>query len=98
LVVARENLHPALLAGLLVLELHDLGVVLKYVRETLWREDSLPEVVGLQSLGVWWIACPVVPSLIEWQKPRGLAFEIRAEPHLVFIDRDVSKTASEVEQ
>ena len=57
LMVTRENLVPLLLAGLVVLLLDDLGVVLQDVRQPSGREDSLPEIIGLEPFAGW-ADCP----------------------------------------
>ena len=69
LVVAGPYLLPLLASRLVVLRLHDLSVVLDDVGEPLAGEDLLPQVVGLEAVGVRRIACPVVPPLVEGQEP-----------------------------
>ena len=98
LVVARQDLHRLLLAGLRVLGLDDLGVVLEDVGQAVAGEDALPEVVGLEPVRVRRIAGAVVPALVERQEPRRLALQVRAEPHLVVVDGEVHDAAAELEE
>ena len=61
-------------------------------------EQALPQVVGLQPIGVGRIAGAVVPAKVEGQEPRALAFQVRAEPHLVVIHCEVDDAATELEE
>jgi len=61
-------------------------------------EDPLPEVVGLETLGIGRVAGPVAPALVERQEPRRLAREVRAHPHLVLVHREVHHAPTELEQ
>ena len=69
LVVAGPYLLSPLASGLVVPRLHDLGVVLDDVGQPVAGEDLLPEVVGLEAVGVRRIARAVVPSPVEGQEP-----------------------------
>ena len=97
LVVAGEDLL-ALLLPLVVLFLHDLGVVLDDVREPGLGQNLLPQVVGLEAALVGRVAGPVVPALVEGQKPRILALEVRAHPHFLVVHREVHHAAAELKQ
>ena len=98
LVVARPDLHLHLPARLLILGLDDLRVVLQDVGQPAAGEQTPPEVVGLEAIGVWRIACTVVPALVEGQEPRAFAPEVRAELHLVVVHREVHHAAAELEE
>ena len=56
LVVARPYLLSPLASGLVVLGLDDLSVVLDDVGEPFASEDLLPQVIGLEAVGVGRIA------------------------------------------
>ena len=62
---AREDLGELLLPGLLVLLLDDLRVVLEDVCKALRREEPLPEVLCLQSVGVRGVARAIVKPLVK---------------------------------
>ena len=98
LVVAGPDLRPPLLARLLILGLDDLGVVLQDVRQAGGGEDALPQVIGLEAVRVGRVACAVVPALVEGQEPRAFALQVRAEAHLVIIDREVDDAAAELKE
>ena len=61
-------------------------------------EHLLPQVVGLEAVGVRRVARPVVPSLVEGQEPRCLALEARAEPHFVVVNGEVGQAAAKLEE
>ena len=61
-------------------------------------ENALPQVAGLEAVRVGRVAGAVVPALVEGQEPRTLALEMRAEPHLVVVHREVGYAASELEE
>ena len=98
LVVARPDLGLLPLAGLLVLRLHDLGVVLEDIGQALAGQHLAPQVVGLEPVGVGRVARAVVPAAVEGQEPRCLALEVRAEANVVFVDREVRDAAAELEE
>lgn len=98
LVEARPDLHGLLSAGLLILGPDDLGVVLQDVRQPVAGQDALPQVVGLEPGRVGGVARPVAPAQVEGQEPRGLALEVRAEAHLVFVHGEVHHAAPELEE
>ena len=98
LVVARPDLHLPLLARLLILGLDDLRVVLQDVGQPVAGEQARPEVVGLEAIRVGRIPGAVVPALVEGQEPRGFSLEVRAEPHLVVVHREVRHRAAELEE
>ncbi len=98
LVIARENLNLFLFSRLRVLLFDNLGVVLDNVRDALRRENPLPQVIGLQSVRVGWVARAVVPALVERQKPRALALELRAHPHLAVVHRQMHHATLKLEQ
>ena len=98
LVVARPDLGLLPFAGLLVLRLHDLSVVLEDIGQALAGQHLAPQVVGLEPVRVRRVARAVVPPAIEGQEPRCLALEVRAETHLVLVDREVRNASAELEQ
>ena len=93
LVVARPYLLPPLASGLVVLALDDLGVVLDDVGQPAAGERFLPQVVGLEPVGVRRVAAAAVPPPVEGQEPRFLALEVGAEPHLVVVHGEVGQAA-----
>ena len=72
LVESRPYLPPLLFAGLGVLLLDDLRVVLKDICQPCRREDLFPQVVGLESVRIWRVACAIVVSRVEGQEPGAL--------------------------
>ena len=98
LLVARPNLRPLFLAGLLVLRLHHLGIVLQDVGQALAGQHLAPQVVGLDAARVGRIASPVVPAPVERQEPGRLPLEMRAETHVALVHREVGHAAAELEQ
>ena len=97
LVVAREDLRGGLLAGLGAAGGDQLGVVLDDVRQTARGQDPTPQVVGLDAVGVGWVAGPVVPALVERKEPGLLALEVGAEPHLLVVQGEVRQAPAEAE-
>ena len=97
LVVAGKDLL-LLLPPLVVLLLHDLGVVLDDVREPGLGQNLLPQVVGLEAALVGRVAGPVVPALVEGQEPGILALQVRAHPHFLVVHREVHHAAAELKQ
>ena len=69
LVIAGPYLLPPLAARLVVLALHYLCVVLDDVRQPFTGEHLLPEIVGLETVGIGGVARAVIPSLVEGQEP-----------------------------
>ena len=65
LLVARPNLRPLFLTGLLVLRLHHLGIVLQDVGQALPGQHVLPQVVRLEAAWIGRIAGTVVPAPVE---------------------------------
>ena len=98
LVIPGPDLRASLASRLLVLRLHDLRIVLDDVRQAVPRQDLLPQVVRLQSVGVRRVPRPVDPALVERQEPRGLAAQLRAELRLVFVHREMRQAAPKFEQ
>src|SRR5690606_9072002 len=98
LVVPGEDLDPLLAAGLLVARLDDLGVVLDDVGETGFGENLLPEVVGLESVGIGRVARAIPVALVEGEEPGVLPLERGAEPHLLVIYGEVDQAAAELEE
>ena len=98
LLVARPNLCPLFLAGLLVLHLHHLGVVLQDVGQALASQHVSPQVVGLEAARVGRIAGAVVPAPVERQEPGRLPLEVGAEAHVALVHREVGHAAAELEQ
>ena len=79
LVIARPYLLSPLASGLVVPRLHDLSVVLDDVGEPIAGENLLPQVIGLEAIGVWTVALAVIPALVERQEPGLLAPQVGAE-------------------
>src|SRR5579872_6926877 len=98
LVKPRPDLCTLLLAGFRIERFDELRVVLKNVRQAIAREKALPEVVGLRAVRIRRIASAVVPTLVERQEPRSLADEMRAEAHLVFVEREMRDASAKREQ
>ena len=98
LVIARPDLPPLLPARARVPLLDDLRVVLDDVRQTRGGEHLLPEVVGLQAVRVGRVAGAVVVALVERQEPRASAAQLGAHSYLALVDREVHRTAAELEQ
>ena len=98
LVVAREDLARGFLAGARVFGDDDLGVVLDDVGQARRSEGLPPQVVGLQSVRVGRVAGAVVPALVEGEEPGLLALEVRAEPDLLVIKREVGDASAELEE
>src|SRR4051794_25268054 len=98
LVVTRKDLCRRLPAGSLVFRDDELRVVFDDVREAGRREDLLPEVVGLQPIGIRRIARSLIPAAIERQEPRRLPLQLRAETNFVIVDRKVDDAAAELEE
>jgi hypothetical protein len=97
-VIAREQLLTLYFAGLRIPLRDDLGVVLDNVGKTSRGEDLLPQVISREPMRVRRVTGAVVPALVERQKPRGLACQMRAEPNLMVIDRKMRHPAAELEQ
>src|SRR5690606_10415371 len=68
------------------------------VGEVPLRQVCLPEVVGLQPVGVRRVARAIVPALVERQEPGRLALQVRAHPHLVVVHGEMDDAAAELEQ
>ena len=87
-----------LLPPLVVLLLHDLGVVLDDVREPGLGQNLFPQVVGFDAGLVGRVAGPVIPALVEGQKPRILGLKVRAHPHFLVVHREVHHAPAELKQ
>src|ERR1051326_2154797 len=98
LMVTRPNLKCLFLSGLMVLGLNYLRVVFEYVGETSPRQDSLPQEVGFDSVGIGRVTGAVIPALIERQKPRAFAFKMRTEAYFLIVDREMSYAPAEFEK
>src|SRR5690242_1729817 len=98
LVIARPNLRCSLLSGLWVLELDDLGVVLKDVGQTLSGQNAFPKIIALEPVRVGWVSRAVVPALVERQEPGCLTLEMCAKTHFVFVQREVRDAPAELEK
>ncbi len=95
---ARENLNRFFPPGLLVLYLDDLHIIFENVGQAVRREQTLPEIVRLQSIRIRRIAPAIIPALIKRQEPRRLALELRAEHHLLLVQCEVDDAAPEREE
>ena len=98
LVETGPYLHGLLAPGLAISCFDDLRVVLYDVGETVAGKYLPPQVIGFQSVGIGRIARTIVPPLVEREKPRSLALEMRAKLHLVVVHREVRHAAPEREQ
>ena len=101
--VAWENLDLLLLAGLRVLFLHDLREILQDVGQPGRSQNAFPEIVCLHPVLVRRIPGPVVPALVERQKPRILrhplpALERGTHRDLRIIHGEVNHAPSKFEQ
>src|SRR5262245_45090494 len=88
LMKAGPDLCALLAFGLGIFFLDNLSIVFQYVSQASAVDEALPEIVGLEAIRVRRVARAVVPALIEWQEPRSLALEMRAEVHLLVIHRE----------
>ena len=61
-------------------------------------QDLLPEVVGLEPVGVRRVAGAVVPALVERQEPRALPLRWVQNRTSLVVDREVDDAAAELEQ
>ena len=84
LVIARPD------AVLLVL----LRIVLQDVGKAAAGKHLPPEIVGLDAIGIRRIARAVIHPLVERQKDRLLALQVRAEHSLAVVQSKMSKTAT----
>ena len=98
LMVAGPDLGLLLAPGLVVFRLDHLGVVLQDVRQALAREYPAPQVVGLDPVRIGRIAGAVIPSAVERQEPRCLAFQVGAETDLIVVHGEMRHTAAELKQ
>ena len=98
LVIPRKNLVSFFLAGLRILPLNDLGVVFEDVRQASSRQDSLPQKICFKPLRVGRISSSIVPTLVERQKPRTFALQMRTKAHFMVIDREVGHTTTKLKQ
>ena len=65
LVETWKNLFQGLLTAFVVSLLDHLGVVFEDVCQVPLGQDLFPEVIGLEAMGVRWIAGATVPALVE---------------------------------
>ena len=89
LVVAGPYLFSSLASRLVILRLHELGVVLNDVDQSVAGENAIPQVVGFEAVGVRRIPRPVVPPTVERQEPGCLAAKVCAELHFVVVYREM---------
>src|SRR5258708_2459895 len=95
---AGKDLLLSFLTRFLVFLLHDLGVVLYDVRKAAWREEPLPEVVGLNAVWIRRVACAVVPALVEGKEPGRFAGQLGAHLNLLVVHGEMHHTAPELEK
>ena len=98
LVETRKNLLAFLFARLQILLFDNLRVVFQNVRQSLRREDAFPKIIRFESFRVGRIARAVIPALVERQKPRRLAFQVRAKHHRLVVHREMHHAAPELKQ
>ena len=98
LMVTGPDLAPLLLLGLGVLLLDDLGVVLDDAGQAIPGEYLLPQVIGLETVGIGRVAAPVVMAQIKRKEPGLLALQVGAKPDLVVVHREVGQAPPHFEQ
>ena len=96
--VAWEHLLDGFLLGVLIHFFHNLGIVLNNLGELALGQDILPEVIGHQAVRVRRIACTVLISLVEGQKPAGLFCQFCAELYRGVIHGEMHHAAFEGEK
>ena len=69
-------------------------IVLQDVGKAAASEHLPPEIVGLDAIGIRRIARAVIHPLVERQKDRLLALQVRAEHSLAVVQSKMSKTAA----
>ena len=98
LVVTREHLVALYLARLGVFDLHNLRVVFQNVGQPGRGQQFAPQVVGLQTQRVGRVTRAIVVTLVQRQKPRCLASQLRAHTHLAVVHRKVHHAATKLKQ
>ena len=100
LVVFGPDLDPFLLylAGLSVFRRHQLDAGLQDVGQPLGGLHLTPQVVGLDSLRVGWIAGALLPALVERQEPQCSTSEMGADMRLVVVNGDVGHALPQLEE
>ena len=98
LVIARPDLRPRLAPGLCMGRFHQQSIIFDNIGQTLPGQNLLPQIIGLETIGIGRIASTVIPTLIKRQEPGRLAPQMRTEHHLVFIHSKVSQTATNAEK
>ena len=95
---ARKDLLVLCFAGFLVLFLDQGGIVFDNAGKHLLSENPLPQVIRHQAVRVGRIACAVLVSLVEGQKPAFFSLQACAELYLRIVHRKVNHAARELEQ
>ena len=96
--IARPDLRLRLAPGLHIGRFHQQGIILNNIGQTLPRQNLLPQIIGLETIGIDRITRTVIPTLIKRQKPGRLALEMRTKHHLVFIHSKMRQTATNAEK
>src|SRR6266436_4816142 len=98
LMESREDLLRGLPTAPVVRLFNHLRIIFEDVGEVPLGENLLPQIVGLQAMGIRRIASTIIPALVERQEPACLPLQVRAHPHLVIVYREVNDAAPELEQ
>ena len=86
------------LFGILIHLDNNLSVVLNNQRQFFFCKNIFPQVIGHQTIGIRRIACSIVVSLIERQKPTVFARKTSAEFDTGVIHGQMHHAAFELEQ
>ena len=95
---ARPDLFFLFPPSFLILLFNNLCVVLDDVGQALAGQHPLPQVIGLDAIGVGRVSRTVIPADVEGQEPRRLTLQVRTELHLMVVHREVSHAATELEE
>jgi len=98
LMVAGENLLFLFLFGVLVHLDDDLRIVFYDQRQLFLGENILPKIISHDAIGIWWISCTIIISLVKWQKPAVLSGKFRAELDTGIVYGKMRHAAFELEQ
>ena len=98
LMVAWKNLLFLFLFGVLVHLNDDLRVVFYDQRQLFLGENILPKIISHDAIGIWWISCTIIISLVKGQKPAVSSGKFRAELDTGIVYGKMRHAAFELEQ
>ena len=98
LMIAGPYLGLGLAPRALVLLLHHLSVVLQDIGQTLFGQYLLPQVIGLDAIGIGRIARAVLIAQVEGQEPGGVPLQRCAKAHLLVVHGKMDHTAPKLEE